>query len=42
MVGGGLQYTFTTENIPPQQLPASIYANERFYPRLLLALGYAF
>jgi hypothetical protein len=40
--GAGVQYTFTTQDIPPQQIPASIYANERFYPRLLLSLGYAF
>jgi len=41
-VGGGLQYTFTTKSIPDQQLPASIYANRRLYPRLLLSMGYAF
>jgi hypothetical protein len=41
-VGAGLQYTFTTKSIPDQQLPASIYANDRLYPRLLLSLGYAF
>jgi hypothetical protein len=42
-VGGGLQYLFyTSESIPPQQLPASIIANQRFYPRLLLSFGYAF
>jgi hypothetical protein len=41
-VGAGLQYTFTTRSIPDQQLPASIYANERLYPRLLLSMGYAF
>jgi hypothetical protein len=41
-VGGGLQYTFVGKSIPDQQLPASIYANSRLYPRLLLAMGYAF
>jgi hypothetical protein len=41
-VGAGLQYTFTTKSIPDQQLPASIYANDRLYPRLLLSMGYAF
>lgn len=41
-VGGGLQYTTPSRSIPDQQLPASIYANSRLYPRLLLALGYAF
>jgi hypothetical protein len=41
-VGVGGQYTFTSQSIPQQQLPASIYANEKFYPRLLLSLGYAF
>jgi hypothetical protein len=41
-VGVGGQYLLTSRSIPPQQLPASIYANERFYPRLLLSFGYAF
>jgi hypothetical protein len=41
-VGVGAQYTWTSQTIPPQQLPASIYANERLYPRMLLSLGYAF
>ena len=40
-VGAGVQYMWTSKDIPSQQLPASIYANERFYPRLLLSLGYA-
>jgi len=40
--GVGAQYTFTTQTIPQQQLPASIYANEKLYPRLLLSFGYAF
>jgi hypothetical protein len=39
--GAGLQYTFTSKSIPSQQLPASIVANERLYPRLLLSFGYA-
>ena len=41
-VGAGAQYTFTSKSIPEQQLPASIYANNAFHPRLLLSLGYAF
>ncbi len=41
-VGVGVQYTFTTKSIPDQQLPASIYANNAFQPRLLLSMGYAF
>jgi hypothetical protein len=41
-VGAGVQYTFTSKSIPDQQLPASIYANDAFHPRLLLAVGYAF
>jgi hypothetical protein len=40
-VGAGLQYTFFDKSIPSQQLPASIVANERLYPRLLLSFGYA-
>jgi hypothetical protein len=40
-VGAGLQYTFFDKSIPSQQLPASIIANERLYPRLLLSFGYA-
>jgi hypothetical protein len=40
-IGAGLQYTLTSKSIPPQQLPASIVANERLYPRLLLSFGYA-
>lgn len=41
-LGAGVQYAFPTESIPPQQLPASIYANAGVQPRLLLSLGYAF
>jgi hypothetical protein len=41
-VGAGVQYGFADKSIPPQQLPASIYANNGFQPRLLLSLGYAF
>jgi hypothetical protein len=41
-VGGGAQYTLTSQSIPPQQLPASIYANQHLYPRILLSFGYAF
>jgi hypothetical protein len=41
-VGAGVQYTFVSKSIPDQQLPASIYANSRIYPRLLLSMGYAF
>jgi hypothetical protein len=45
-LGGGAQYTlvgpFGGPSIPPQQLPASIVANQRLYPRVLLSFGYAF
>jgi hypothetical protein len=41
-VGAGLQYAMPSTSIPPQQLPASIYANQGVQPRLLLSLGYAF
>jgi hypothetical protein len=41
-VGGGLQYTIPSKSLPQQQDPASIYANQRVYPRMLLSLGYAF
>jgi hypothetical protein len=41
-VGAGVQYTRTSESIPDQQLPASIYANDGVHPRLLLSFGYAF
>lgn len=41
-VGGGLQYTIPSKSIPQQQDPASIYANQKLYPRMLLSLGYAF
>jgi hypothetical protein len=41
-VGAGAQYTLTSKSVPAQQLPASIVANERLYPRLLLSFGYAF
>ena len=41
-LGGGVQYQATSKSIPDQQLPASLYANNRFAPRVLLALGVAF
>jgi hypothetical protein len=41
-VGAGVQYTFSSKSNPDQQLPASIYANNAFHPRILLSLGYAF
>jgi hypothetical protein len=41
-VGGGAQYAVPTRSIPPQQWPATVYANARVQPRLLLSLGYAF
>jgi hypothetical protein len=41
-LGGGLQYTIPSKSLPQQQDPASIYANQRVYPRMLLSLGYAF
>jgi hypothetical protein len=41
-LGGGLQYTIPSKSLPTQQDPASIYANQKLYPRMLLSLGYAF
>jgi hypothetical protein len=41
-LGGGLQYTIPSKSLPPQQDPATIYANQKLYPRMLLSLGYAF
>jgi hypothetical protein len=41
-LGGGVQYQLTSKSIPDQQLPASLYANSRVAPRVLLALGVAF
>lgn len=41
-LGGGAQYQLTSKSIPDQQLPASLYANSRFAPRVLIALGCAF
>ena len=40
--GVGLQYTFTDKSLPNQQWPENIYANDRFNPRFLLSLGFAF
>ena len=42
LLGGGVQYQVTSKSIPDQQLPASLYANKGFAPRVLLALGCAF
>jgi hypothetical protein len=42
VLGGGVQYQSTSKSIPDQQLPASLYANSGFAPRVLLALGVAF
>jgi hypothetical protein len=42
VLGGGAQYQVTSKSIPDQELPASLYANRRFAPRVLLALGVAF
>ena len=41
-IGAGLQYTVPTLKLPQQELPASVYTNAGFRPRLLLALGIAF
>jgi hypothetical protein len=41
-LGGGLQYQLTSKSLPDQQPPASLYANSRLAPRVLLALGCAF
>jgi len=41
-LGGGVQYQLTSKSIPDQRLPASLYANSRVAPRVLLALGVAF
>lgn len=41
-IGAGAEYQTTDKEIPRQQLPASLYANRGFEPRILLALGYAF
>jgi hypothetical protein len=41
-LGGGLQYTVPTVQLPQQELPASIYANRGLRPRILLGLGVAF
>jgi len=41
-LGGGLQYTATSESIPSQQWPAQIYANNGLRPRVLISAGYAF
>jgi hypothetical protein len=41
-LGGGGQYTFTSQSIPDQQAPAAYYANNGLHPRALAALGYAF
>jgi hypothetical protein len=41
-LGGGLQYTAETKNIPNQQFPAELYANSGLRPRVLLSMGWAF
>jgi hypothetical protein len=41
-LGGGLEATWTSHSIPPQQFPARIYANDGVRPRVLLSLGWAF
>jgi hypothetical protein len=40
-LGGGAQYTFTSESIPRQQMPATIYANRGVQPRIDFSIGYA-
>ncbi len=39
--GVGIQYCRQTVSIPPQQLPASVVANEAVQARFLLSIGYA-
>jgi hypothetical protein len=41
-VGAGAQYAGPSKSIPDQQWPATIYANAKLQPRLLLSIGYAF
>jgi uncharacterized protein (TIGR03382 family) len=42
-VGAGVQGQLTTmSNVPRQQFPADVYANNGVWPRLLLSVGYAF
>ncbi len=41
-LGVGLQYTVPTVKFPQQEVPASVYANAGFRPRMLLAIGVAF
>ena len=41
-IGAGAQYTVATKSFPPQQVPASVYANDGLRPRLSLAIGVAF
>ncbi len=41
-LGAGAQYLFSTSGLPTQQIPARVFANSGFAPRVLLSLGWAF
>ncbi len=41
-LGGGVQYTFTSESLARQQQPATIVANRGVQPRVDFSVGYAF
>jgi hypothetical protein len=41
-IGAGAQYTTNTKTLPPQQIPASVYANDGIRPRVSIAIGVAF
>jgi hypothetical protein len=41
-LGAGVQYTWTSESIPRQQMPATVVANRGVQPRIDFAIGYAF
>jgi hypothetical protein len=41
-IGAGLQYTTVSQELPLQELPASIVANKALRPRLLTSFGFAF
>lgn len=40
-LGAGIQYSKASKDIPPQQFPADVVANNGFRPRLLLSIGWA-
>ncbi len=41
-LGAGAEYTIATKTFPQQQIPASVYANSGFRPRVNIAIGVAF